>query len=131
MSEHNIEVPPSTNPSRSGHLPINGLSVYYEVYGEIGGTRGRSWPPECELQCDPATLRVAHHIRAIDQQRPHPELVDKLVPMSATYRWDGLYPSVLEGIKGLDAAAFAGTPVETAFMRHTPTPRRSRPTWRR
>ncbi|HKC98250.1 MAG TPA: alpha/beta hydrolase, partial [Methylomirabilota bacterium] len=23
-------------PSRNGHLPINGLSLYYEVYGEVG-----------------------------------------------------------------------------------------------
>ena len=26
----------ATTPSRSGHLPINGLSLYYEVYGELG-----------------------------------------------------------------------------------------------
>ena len=25
-----------TKPSRSGHLPINGLNLYYEVYGELG-----------------------------------------------------------------------------------------------
>ena len=25
-------------PSRSGHLPINGLSLYHEVYGEIDGS---------------------------------------------------------------------------------------------
>ncbi len=25
-----------TNPSRSGHLPINGLNLYYEVYGDLG-----------------------------------------------------------------------------------------------
>lgn len=24
-------------PSRSGHLPINGLNLYYEVYGDLGG----------------------------------------------------------------------------------------------
>ena len=50
----------------------------------------------------------------------HPALVDKLVSLSATYRKDGLYPSVLEGIEGLSAAAFAGTPVEQAFKQHTP-----------
>ena len=33
----------------------------------------------------------------------HPTLVDKLVSMSATYRKDGWYPSVLEGIEGLSA----------------------------
>ena len=50
----------------------------------------------------------------------HPTLVDKLVSLSATYRQDGWYPSVLEGIKGLNATMFAGTPVEKAFKAHTP-----------
>jgi pimeloyl-ACP methyl ester carboxylesterase len=50
----------------------------------------------------------------------HPTLVDKLVSLSATYRKDGWYPSVFEGIEGLSAAAFAGTPVEKAFKEHTP-----------
>jgi hypothetical protein len=27
-----------TEPSRRGHLPINGLSLYHEVYGELGGS---------------------------------------------------------------------------------------------
>jgi pimeloyl-ACP methyl ester carboxylesterase len=27
-----------TDPSRHGHLPINGLSLYHEVYGELGGS---------------------------------------------------------------------------------------------
>ncbi|MGH9271240.1 MAG: hypothetical protein ACRDZ2_08195 [Ilumatobacteraceae bacterium] len=40
--------------------------------------------------------------------------------MSATYRRDGWYPTVLEGIGRLDATAFAGTPVEEAFQAHTP-----------
>ena len=50
----------------------------------------------------------------------HPTLVNKLVSLSATYRKDGWYPSVLEGIEGLNATPFAGTPVETAFKEHTP-----------
>ena len=40
--------------------------------------------------------------------------------MSATYRKDGWYPSVLKAIEGLSAKAFAGTPVEKAFKEHTP-----------
>ena len=40
--------------------------------------------------------------------------------MSATYRQDGWYPSVLEGIKDMNAAMLAGTPVEKAFKEHTP-----------
>jgi pimeloyl-ACP methyl ester carboxylesterase len=52
----------------------------------------------------------------------HPTLVDKLISLSATYRQDGWYPSVLKGIKGLSAKDFAGTPVEKAFYGHTPDP---------
>ncbi len=29
----------ATEPSRHGHLPINGLSLYHEVYGELGTSR--------------------------------------------------------------------------------------------
>jgi pimeloyl-ACP methyl ester carboxylesterase len=29
----------ATTPSRSGHLPINGLSLYHEVYGELGKSK--------------------------------------------------------------------------------------------
>jgi pimeloyl-ACP methyl ester carboxylesterase len=50
----------------------------------------------------------------------HPSLVSKLVSMSATFRKDGWYPAVFEAIGGLGAEAFDGTPVETAFMAHTP-----------
>ena len=28
-----------TKPSRGGHLPINGLNLYHEVHGELGGSR--------------------------------------------------------------------------------------------
>jgi hypothetical protein len=47
-------------------------------------------------------------------------LVNKRVSMSATYRRDGSYPFVLDGIAGLPAKEFAGKPVEKAFMEHTP-----------
>jgi pimeloyl-ACP methyl ester carboxylesterase len=52
----------------------------------------------------------------------HPSLVSKLVSMSATFRKDGWYPSVPQGIESLSAEAFAGTPVEKAFKEHTPDP---------
>ena len=29
----------ATTPSRTGHLPINGLSLFHEVYGELGASR--------------------------------------------------------------------------------------------
>ena len=50
----------------------------------------------------------------------HPALVNKLVAMSATYRKDGWYASALAAIDALSTEAFAGTPVEQAFMKHTP-----------
>jgi pimeloyl-ACP methyl ester carboxylesterase len=165
-------------PSRNGHLPINGLSLYHEVYGELGRSSTsplllipgafmaadsmRSWVSafardRAVIVFDqqghgrtPDTPRrmsyeqfaddAAALLRALEVERTdvmgysqgggvalqlalrHPELVDKLVTLSATYRRDGWYPSVLEGIKDLSATAFAGSPVEKAFREHTPDP---------
>ena len=163
-----------TKPSRSGHLPINGLSLYHEVYGELGksevsplllipgafmatdsmkswvsafaGERGviifdqqghgRTPDTSRKMSYEQFADDAAALLRALQVERAdvmgysqgvalqlalrHPELVDKLVSMSATYRRDGWYPSVLEGIAGLTAKEFAGTPVEKAFMEHTP-----------
>jgi len=166
----------ATTPSRRGHLPINGLNLYHEVYGELGtsetsplllipgafmatdsmtswvsafaATRalivfdqqghGRTPDAPREMSYEQFADDAAALLRALEVERAdvmgysqgggvalqlalrHPTLVDKLVSMSATYRQDGWYPSVLEGIKGLSAAAFAGTPVEQAFKEHTP-----------
>lgn len=165
-------------PSRHGHLPINGLSLYHEVYGELG--KAKTPPllliPGAFMAADsmaswvsafagerlvivfdqqghgrtPDTARAmsyeqfaddaAELLRALNVERAdvlgysqgggvalqlairHPSLVNKLVSMSATYRQDGLYPSVLAGIKGLSATAFGGTGVEKAFKEHTPDP---------
>jgi pimeloyl-ACP methyl ester carboxylesterase len=52
----------------------------------------------------------------------HPQLVAKLVTLSATYRRDGWYPSVLQGLEGLSGSLFANTPVGEAFRRHTADP---------
>ena len=41
----------ATKPSRSGHLPINSLSLYHEVYGDLG-------PSSVMLQKVPATRLV-------------------------------------------------------------------------
>jgi pimeloyl-ACP methyl ester carboxylesterase len=165
----------ATKPSRNGHLPINGLSLYYEVYGELGTSRTSpllfipgafmstdsmtSWvsafaPARAVIVFDqqghgrtPDTSRTMSHeqfaddaamlLRALKVERAdvmgysqgggvalqvalrHPTLVDKLVSLSATYRKDGWYPSVLEDIEGQSAAAFAGTSVEKAFKEHT------------
>lgn len=164
------------NPSRSGHLPINGLSLYHEVFGELGesGTpplllipgafmatdsmrswvsafadrrtvivfdqqgHGRSPDAPREMSYEQFGDDAAALLRALEVERAdvmgysqgggvalqlalrHPTLVNKLVSMSATYRKDGWYPSVMEAIAGLNATAFAGTPVEKAFKEHTP-----------
>jgi pimeloyl-ACP methyl ester carboxylesterase len=164
-----------TNPSRSGQLPINGLSLYHEVYGELGrsGTplllipgafmatgsmqqwasafaadraviifdqqgHGRTADTPREMSYAQFADDAAELLRALNVERAdvmgysqgggvalqlairHPTLVNKLVSLSATFRRDGWYPSVPEGIKGLRANEFAGTSVETAFMEHTP-----------
>jgi pimeloyl-ACP methyl ester carboxylesterase len=166
----------ATTPTRRGHLPINGLSLYHEVYGELG--RSKASPlllvPGAFMATDsmtswvsafvgeravivfdqqghgrtPDTSRTMSYeqfaddaaalLRALEVERAdvmgysqggsvalqlalrHPALVTKLVSLSATYRRDGWYPSALAGIEGLDAKAFAGTPVEKAFKDHTP-----------
>jgi pimeloyl-ACP methyl ester carboxylesterase len=166
----------ATEPSHKGHLPINGLSLYHEVHGELGTSSTcplllipggfmstdsmRSWVSafageRAVIVFDqqghgrtPDTSRTMSYeqfaddaaalLRALKVERAdvmgysqgggvalqlalrHPALVNKLVSLSATYRKDGWYPSVFEGIEGLTAAAFAGTPVEKAFKEHTP-----------
>lgn len=161
-------------PTRSGHLPLNGLSIYYEMYGgesktpplllipggfmstdsmrswvsAFAGTRtvivfdqqghGRTPDTSREMSYEQFADDAAALLRALRVERAavlgysqgggvalqlalrHPGLVDKLVSLSATYRADGWYPSVLEGIRGLSAAAFAGTSVARAFEEHTP-----------
>ena len=163
-------------PSRNGHLPINGLSLYHEVYGELGksntsplllipgafmaagsvtswvsafaGQRavivfdqqghGRTPDTSREMSSQQFADDAAALLRALKVERAdvmgysqggdvalqlalrHPALVSKLVSLSATYRKDGLYPSLLEGIEGQSTTAFAGTPVEKAFKEHTP-----------
>ena len=168
----------TTTPSRTGHLPINGLSLHYEVHGELGASsasplllipgafmatdsmgtwasafardrvvivfdqqgHGRTPDVPRAMSYEQFADDAAALLRALEVGRAdvmgysqgggvalqlalrHPGLVDKLVTMSATYRRDGWYPVVPEGIQGLDATSFAGTPVEKAFKEHTPDP---------
>ena len=166
----------ATTPSRSGHLAINGLSLYYEVYGELGTSKaspllvipgafmatdsmkswvsafvdrrtvivfdqqghGRTPDTSRKMSYEQFADDAAALLRALKVERAdvmgysqgggvalqlalrHPTLVNKLVSLSATYRQDGWYPSVSEGIESLSATAFAGTSVEKAFKEHTP-----------
>ncbi|TDC86075.1 alpha/beta hydrolase [Actinomadura sp. 7K507] len=163
-------------PSSDGHLAINGLSLYHEVFGELGeattsplllipgsfmGTgsmkswvsafagertvivfdqqgHGRTPDTPRSMSYEQFADDAAALLRALKVERAdvmgysqgggvalqlalrHPALVGKLVSLSATYRKDGWYPAALEGIEGLNAAAFAGTAVEKAFKEHTP-----------
>jgi pimeloyl-ACP methyl ester carboxylesterase len=165
-----------TRPSHSGHLPLNGVNLYHEVYGELGASKspplllipgafmatdsmsswvdafageravivfdqqghGRTPDTSREMSYEQFADDAAALLRALKVERAdvmgysqgggvalqlairHPSLVSKLVSLSATYRKDGWYPSVFESIGGLSAEAFAGTPVETAFKKHTP-----------
>jgi pimeloyl-ACP methyl ester carboxylesterase len=162
-------------PSRSGYLPINGLSLYHEVHGELGTSKpplllipgafmgtdsmaawvdafapdravivfdqqGHGHTPDASREMsyeqfadDAAALLGALDVESADVMGysqgggvalqlaiRHPSLVSKLVSMAATFRKDGWYPAVFEAIGGLSAKDFAGTPVESAFMAHTP-----------
>lgn len=166
-----------TKPSRSGHLPINGLNLYYEIHGDIDGSNPLMLIPGAFMAADsmpdwveafardravivfdqqghgrtPDTSRAmsyeqfaddaAELLRALGVDRAdvmgysqgggvalqlairHPTMVHRLVSMSATFRKDGWYPSVFESIAGLGPEDFAGTPVEKAFLEHTPDAR--------
>jgi pimeloyl-ACP methyl ester carboxylesterase len=162
-------------PSCSGYLPINGLNLYYEVYGELSTSKpplllipgafmgtgsmkawvdaflplravivfdqqghGRTADTSREMSYEQFADDAAALLRALEIECAdvmgysqgggvalqvairHPSLVIKLVSMSATFRKDGWYPAVFEAVQGLSAKDFAGTPVETAFMEHTP-----------
>jgi pimeloyl-ACP methyl ester carboxylesterase len=52
----------------------------------------------------------------------HPDLVRKLVAVSANYRHDGYYPEVLAGIQQITPEVFAGSPLEAAYLRNAPNP---------
>ena len=171
--------PPGPTASRSGHLPINGLQLYYEVYGELGKSNAaplllipgaflstdsmKPWVAAFAAKRTVIVFDQQGHGRTADTSRKmsygqfgddaaallralkvdradvmgysqgggvafqlalrHPKLVNKLVSVSATYRKDGWYPAVPKAIMGLNAKAFAGTPIEGAFKKHTPDPK--------
>lgn len=171
--------PSGPSPSRSGYLPINGLKVYYEVYGDLGKPKTiplllipgafmatdsmKPWVAEFAAKrpvivfdqqghgrTADTSRKMSYHqfgddaaglLRALKVERAdvmgysqgggvalqlalhHPTLVNKVVSMSATYRRDGWYPAVPKAIGGLNAKAFAGSPIEAAFKKHTSDPK--------
>ena len=52
----------------------------------------------------------------------HPDLVRKLVAISANYRSDGSYPELIAMIQTLTPEMFAGSPPEEAYRRSAPNP---------
>jgi len=165
-------------PSRSGHLPINGLQLYYEVHGELGASdtaplllipgafmstesmkqwvaafvvkrpvivfdqqgHGRTADTPRTMSYeqfgdDAAALLLAMEVEradvmgysqgggvALQLALRHPRLISKLVTLSATYRQDGWYPSVLQALKRFSGDVFANTPVGEVFRQHTADP---------
>jgi pimeloyl-ACP methyl ester carboxylesterase len=165
--------------SRSGYLPINGLKLYYEVYGDLGKSKtvplllipgafqstesmktwvaalsakrsvivfdqqghGRTAETPRKMSYEQFGDDAAALLRALKVERAdvmgysqgggvalqlavrHPTLVNKLVSLSAAYREDGWYPARAKTLEGLNAKAFAGSPIEAAFMRQTPDPK--------
>lgn len=165
-------------PSRSGHLPVNGLQLYYEAHGELGGSEAvplllvpgafqatdsmKRWVTAFVAKRPVIVFDQQGHGRTADVPRGmsyeqfgddaavllrtlgveradvmgysqggavalqlalrHPRLVSKAVIMSATYRPDGWYPSVAQGIEGLASDFFVDTPVGEAFRQHTADP---------
>src|SRR5215213_6863094 len=52
----------------------------------------------------------------------HPEVVRKLVVASASYSSDGMHPELLEMTPTITPEAFAGSPIEEAYLRSAPHP---------
>src|ERR671917_286621 len=52
----------------------------------------------------------------------HPEAVRRLVLASVSYTSDGMHPELLEMIPTLAPEAFAGSPIEEAYLRTAPNP---------
>jgi pimeloyl-ACP methyl ester carboxylesterase len=165
-------------PSRSGHLPINGLQLYYEVHGQLGASdavplllipgaflstdsmeqwvdvfvarrpvlvfdqqgHGRTADAPRAMSYEQFGDDAAALLEALGIERAdvmgysqgggvalqlalrHPQRVGKLVTLSATYRQDGWYPSVLHALAGLSGDLFVDTPVGEAFRQHTTDP---------
>jgi len=61
-------------------------------------------------------------ITALGLAARHPDLVRRLVVVSAPYRGDGMRPENIAGMLSLTPAALAGSPQETAYRRAAPDP---------
>ena len=162
---------------RSGHAPVHGLRMYYEVHGPDAGvpvllmngaylTTGDFGPllpglaatrpvVACDLRGHGRTGDTDHPITyegmaddaaallehlgiaradvvgyslgggvALQLAVRHPRVVRAVVPISASYRSDGLQPELLEMIPTITPEMFAGSPFEAAYRAIAPEPDR-------
>ena len=79
-----------SKPADSGYVPVNGIKVYYEVYGEGGS--------------------VAYQL-AIQS----PKRVRKLVIISSTYKTGGWLPVVNNTFKNIKPEVFTNSPMKAAY----------------
>jgi pimeloyl-ACP methyl ester carboxylesterase len=162
--------------SASGHAPVDGLQMYYEIHGQgeplilIHGGLGSSGMfnailPELSRGHEVVTVDLQAHGRTADIDRPisyeamaddiaalirylkipaadvmgysvggevalrtaiqHPDVVRKLVIVSATYRRDGWYPEIITGESQLNAKIaeqMKGTPIYQSYAQIAPHP---------
>lgn len=159
--------------SESGHAPVNGLEMYYEIHGAgkplilihggfgVTGIFARLLPSltkarrviAVELQAHGHTSDIARplsyewmaddiaalitHLElehadifgyslgggvALQTAIRHPQVVRKLVVISAPCKRGGWYPEVLAGMASIEAEAMIGSPMHEAYVSVAPKP---------
>ena len=163
---------PSIKPAKSGYAPVNGLNVYYEIYGEgqplvlLHGsfmTIGTNWGhliPELSKSRKVIAIEFQGHGHTNDSDRDysfenfaddvagvlkhlkvdstdivgyslgagvglqvairHPQLVRRLVHLSAPFKWKGWSEETRSIFPIITAQFFEGTPVKTEYDKYAP-----------
>ena len=173
-SENDMIMDESTNSKTSGYASVNGLQMYYELYGEgkplvlLHGTFGTvdSWGnllPTLAQNRKVIALEMQGHGRTADSDRPisheafgddvaklldhlnidradvigyslggtvalqlgikRPDLVSKLVILSAVYKHEGWLPEVRQAFNFISPQGLANTPLKTEYDRLAPDPK--------
>jgi pimeloyl-ACP methyl ester carboxylesterase len=169
------ESAPISEPRKTGYASVNGLEMYYEVYGKGGtplvllhgafsatGTSFGPLLPGLSKDREVISFEMQGHGHTADIDRPlsldhmaedvaaaldqfgirqadvlgysmgggvalrlaiaNPEIVRKLVLISAGYRQDGVYPGFWEAMEGLQLEMMAGSPWHDEYLRIAPDP---------
>ncbi len=174
MNKSTINPEGTTKESKGSYALVNGLNMYYEIYGSgeplvllHGGLAtidmmfGQLLPLlaetrqviAIELQAHGHTADIDRALRyelmaddiaalikhlgleradlfgyslgggvALQTAIRHPDVVRRLVVVSATYRRDGWYPEVLAGMASMNAEAMVGSPIHEVYVRAAPRP---------